>query len=339
MLTADEQLPRSVFSSTRYEEWRDAMSVLYVPELEDGPAYERFHVSVDGFMLAGSTLNRCTSVGQAFRRTPGQIGRDCIQSYMVQVFIEGRCHVHARDDLVMKAGDICIFDSTQPLDTYNDDFDLIAFVVPRERLAPLLHEPDGAHYACISGASPLAGLFRAHLFEIYKNAARMRQSEAGVVLGPLIQLLAAVINEGLDIPAGQRRGMRYGILQAARRYIDDNIASDRLDTARLAGYLGVSRSSLYRVFEAHEGVAAFTRKRRLSLAYARLTDPASPPRTINEIGASVGFQSESAFIRAFKRQYGKTPGEARIPENRVRQGALAAREPHALNWSNWLLEL
>lgn len=335
-LEADELLPKSVFSSSCYEDWRDAMSVLYVPTLEDERIAERFHASVNGYMFAGSTLNRCASVGQSFRRTPDQIGRDGIQSYMVQVFNRGRCHVRARKNLVMKAGDICIFDSTQPLDTYNEDFDLFAFVVPRDRLAPLLHDPDGAHYGRISGKSPLGRLFRAHLLETYKVAPKLRLSEAEVLLGPTVQLLAAVINNGLDLTAAQKSAVRYGIMQAARRYIDDNIASDVLDVASLASHLGLSRSSLYRVFEPHDGVAAFARKRRLSMAYVHLTDSANAARTVNAIGASVGFQSESAFIRAFRRQYGTTPGEIRSRKGRPQPVPLLSTPPHERSWADWL---
>jgi hypothetical protein len=118
------------------------MGVLYRPGLDQN-ALDRFHASVDGYMIGDVTLNRCSSVGQAFSRTPGQISRDGIQSYMVQVFTRVQCHANTgQGDLTLETNDICVFDNAQPLDTYNEEFDLIALAVQaRARTRPEADRP------------------------------------------------------------------------------------------------------------------------------------------------------------------------------------------------------
>jgi AraC-like DNA-binding protein len=333
----DAAFPRSTFNSRDPEEWREAMGVLYKPGLDRNSA-NQFHASVDSFMLGDVTLNRCSSVGQSFSRTSGQIGRDGIQSYMVQVFSRGRCHAQApRGELILDKDDICVFDNAQPLDTFNEDFDLLALVVPRDRLAPLLRDPDGAHYGCVKADLPLAHLFRAHLRELSKIMPSMRQNEAQAVLSTLIPFLAAVLNGGLDLTSDQKELVRQSLRRKIGHYIEANLDSSALQVEDLAAQFGMSRSRFYRLFQNFGGVAEYIQNKRLAVAYERLTGPAARADTINAIAASVGFQSESAFIRAFRRHYGMTPGDARKGFNRgPSDGWRRGRGIHERSWSDWL---
>jgi AraC family transcriptional activator of mtrCDE len=52
---------------------------------------------------------------------------------------------------------------------------------------------------------------------------------------------------------------------------------------------------------------------RMEVARRKL---ASTAATLGEIAAEIGYQSESAFSRAFRRRFGIPPGEARDCDNR-----------------------
>ncbi|MGV0818231.1 helix-turn-helix domain-containing protein [Martelella sp. AMO21009] len=332
--TGEDVVPNDVFSSTDYKEWRDAMSQLYLPTLES--AEDRpFRAEVNGFLLGAGTLGRCASVQQAFSRSRAQIGRDGVDNYMIQIFRKGRCHARTpRGDVILDAGDVCIFDNTEPLDTVNEDFDLMALAVPRDQLAPLLREPDGLHYRRVRRETPLARLFHTHVMDVYRMAPQIRAEDGPRVFSALVQFLAAVINNDCDLSGEQKALLRQSVLQEVRRHIDANLESENLTVEDIAARFGISRTRLYRHFEPYGGVAAFVRERRLAAAHQKLTDPRALPLNNNVIAASVGFQSESAFIRAFRRRYGMTPGEAR----RQRHGAAmpaAASAPTRYTWSAW----
>lgn len=317
------------------------MSALYTPRFEYRRDDDYFHAFVDGFMLGAATVNRCRSVRQGFARTSGQIGRDGIENYMIQVFSSGRCHARApHGDLVMNSSDICIFDNAQPLDTVNDDFDLLAIVVPRDRLAPLLWDPDAVHYGCVKGDTPLAGLLRAHLADLYRTAPDMRIEEVPGAFSALIHFLAAVINGGVDLTREQKALLRHGAITRIGRYVDANLDSDRLGIEDIADRFGLSRQRLCGLFERHGGIAAYVQHRRLAAAFAKLTDSHQPQRPINETAASVGFQSESGFVRAFRRQYGMTPDDARRSRGALLPAAASVGgPPHEHSWSDWLTQL
>ena len=327
----EDVVPHDVFASTDYQEWRDAMSQLYLPTL-DAAADEPFRAEVNGFLLGAGTLGRCASVQQAFSRSRTQIGRDGVDNYMIQIFLKGRCHARtARGDVILDAGDICIFDNAEPLDTVNEEFDLMALAVPRDRLAPLLREPDGLHYRRVRRDTPLARLFRTHVLDVYRMAPAIRAEDGPQVFSALVHFLAAVINNGRELSDEQTSLLQQSVLQEVRRHIDANLESESLTVEDIAARFGISRTRLYRHFEPYGGVAAFVRQRRLAAAYHKLTDPHALPFNNNAIAASVGFQSESAFIRAFRRRYGMTPGEAR----RQRHVASMSAAPSAATRYTW----
>jgi len=82
----------------------------------------------------------------------------------------------------------------------------------------------------------------------------------------------------------------------------------------LALEAGTSRATLVRLFQRFGGSPplAFFMHLRLRLARARLADSREP---IAAIAAQFGYQSESAFSRAYRRRFGAPPGSARRARN------------------------
>ncbi len=78
----------------------------------------------------------------------------------------------------------------------------------------------------------------------------------------------------------------------------------------LAGLAAASRASFVRLFRKVAGAPplAFLGELRLSLAHRRLL---SSRATLAEIAEAVGYQSESALSRAYRRRHGMAPGAAR----------------------------
>ena len=78
----------------------------------------------------------------------------------------------------------------------------------------------------------------------------------------------------------------------------------------LAQQAGASRATLVRIFQKTAGMAplAFLAELRLGLARRKLL---AGTTSLAQIATEVGYQSESAFSRAFQRRFGLRPGEAR----------------------------
>jgi len=101
----------------------------------------------------------------------------------------------------------------------------------------------------------------------------------------------------------------------AEKVIRANLASARLDSHRIATLSGVSRSTLYRLFEDEGGVAAHVRRVRLDAVHAALTDPDQDGQPINKIASEAGFHCIASFNRSFKARFGASPGEVRAAQD------------------------
>lgn len=100
--------------------------------------------------------------------------------------------------------------------------------------------------------------------------------------------------------------------ERVRRVIRVNLGSARLDPERIGRLAGVSRSTLYRMFEPYGGVVHYVQAMRLDRVHADLAETAhNGSLTIAEIAERRGFHNTPAFNRAFKRRFGCTPGEVR----------------------------
>ncbi|QIF03820.1 helix-turn-helix transcriptional regulator [Roseimicrobium sp. ORNL1] len=80
--------------------------------------------------------------------------------------------------------------------------------------------------------------------------------------------------------------------------------------ADLARTLGISPYQLGRAFHRHHGVTmpTYVRRLRIARACAVLREAGM---LVAEAALATGYASQSAFVRAFQRETGKTPGEFR----------------------------
>ncbi|MBI5542797.1 MAG: helix-turn-helix transcriptional regulator, partial [Deltaproteobacteria bacterium] len=99
-----------------------------------------------------------------------------------------------------------------------------------------------------------------------------------------------------------------------RRHIRRNLLSPELTPKAIADRFQLSRTQLYRYFEAEGGVAAHIRNLRLERAFAALADARWGHQSIQAIAEEHGFSCEPHFSRLFRRTFGVTPSQARRAE-------------------------
>jgi AraC-like DNA-binding protein len=90
----------------------------------------------------------------------------------------------------------------------------------------------------------------------------------------------------------------------------------RWTVVQLAAAAGLSRSAFARRFAAHAGEPplAYLTRRRMVMAAALLREGTEP---LSVIADRVGYESEFAFARAFRRAHGRSPGRYRLQSQPV----------------------
>ncbi|WP_245455163.1 AraC family transcriptional regulator [Mesorhizobium sp. M9A.F.Ca.ET.002.03.1.2] len=141
-----------------------------------------------------------------------------------------------------------------------------------------------------------------------------------------------------DAVAEQLAGI--ALMERARRYVQRNLNSADLTSDAMCRALAISRTRLYQLFEPSGGVNHYIQRRRLLTAHAALSDPEEPRRII-EIAEAVGFSSAATFSRAFSKEFGYSPREARnaIISSRRRRPVSASERNVSPSFEDWLRTL
>jgi AraC-like DNA-binding protein len=142
-------------------------------------------------------------------------------------------------------------------------------------------------------------------------ASEMRQ----LIVAQLCDLIAITLGATRDATAvAEGRGVRAARLRAIKSDIEAHLAHDDLSPTAVAKRQQISDSYIRKLFEG-EGTSfsEFVLVRRLVRAHRMLTDSRWADRSISSIAFESGFGDLSYFNRTFKRMYGATPSEIRVP--------------------------
>jgi len=180
---------------------------------------------------------------------------------------------------------------------------------PRARWLSSISDDDILHGHVVSGASPAGAMIGACLRAFAANASHMSVAEMDALADGLIEMTAKAVTPSLRGASDGANALASFI--AIRRYIDRNLTSSQLDADALAKQFGVSRSTLYRLFEPIGGIAGYIRRQRLHRAYQEVVAAETSNARLGQIGYRLGFGTLGAFSRTFRASFGVGPREAR----------------------------
>jgi AraC-like DNA-binding protein len=132
-------------------------------------------------------------------------------------------------------------------------------------------------------------------------------SRLKTAISTMIAACLAPSHERMAIAASQ---LDLSRLERVRRVVRKHLQSSALGTEFLCREVATSRSQLYRLLEGEGGVSRYIRRQRLLEAYARLCDT-SESRPIAALAEDLCFSDASTFGRAFRQEFGESPGEVR----------------------------
>lgn len=242
------------------------------------------------------------------------------------------------------AGDIVLLDLQAAVElirgSHDDTTSELTLWIPRARLPPAFCDRGGIDGQIIrslsSGTAVAAAALQALLSQINRaTAAEMDELVAGVVA--LVARVIALSPAALAMTSRHAVATPLESFTTISRFIEANLASRELGIEKIMSTFGLSRASLYRLFESVGGVATYIRTRRLVRARDELTAPGLLDRRIGPIAYRAGFRSIPAFNRAFRETYGENPRSAR----KVAASPISATAPRGKLGilTRWLLEI
>jgi len=183
----------------------------------------------------------------------------------------------------------------------------LCLTLPRDAFAAAAAGFDRASGAVLTG--PLAALLVDYLRSLEVRLVGMTPDDLMQAGRATAEMLAACIRPSRDPLEEAQSTVASVLFDRARSYIQAHFGNPELTPERVAQDLRVSRSNLYRVFERAGGVSRYIQQCRLFAAHAALSSESG--RRIQDIAYGCGFKLASDFTRAFKREFGYSPREAR----------------------------
>jgi AraC-like DNA-binding protein len=288
------------------------MAPFYAVDAADRRTRTSFGVTMTSYQFADIAICGAHCSGANYERTKQTIARSGSDNICLVLYSEGGSRLDADGRSVeIRPGDVGIFDMTRPSTVQAPDFKNLTVVLPRSMLEPKIADIDSVHGLVLQRSSPLNAMLVSHLQTTYALAGALSLSDARAAAGVASALVAAFAGATTDGRNAIRHAAATASLQAARRTIDANLHDTNLGPAFLCRQLGMSRTKLYRLFEAYGGVSHYILERRLTRAYQSLLDPANAHESIGAIAARCGFSNVSVFSRAFRQSHGMSPSHLR----------------------------
>jgi AraC-like DNA-binding protein len=237
------------------------------------------------------------------------VARSGIDHFLIQLYTRGGYAGLADTlDVRVRAGDICILDLSRTLRTEAVDYRNITLVVPRPQLEARVPDADSLHGLVLARELPLTAMLAAHIETLVLHARDLSPADAEVAGRATVGLIASLVEKHVG---GGRAPAVISPLRQVLHYINTHLDDPGLGPARLIETFGLSRATLYRMFEREGGVAELIRVRRLTGAAIELGSPGGRGRRISEVARRWGFTDDSSFSRAFRAHFGVAPKDAR----------------------------
>jgi AraC-like DNA-binding protein len=298
------------------ELWRHTMAVTHdvVPLDDADPA--PFTADSSAWHLGPMLVIPSAISAQRIMRSAQRAHADQIDHYAIYVMRRGRLNAYAGDDAIRaQAGEPYVLDLARPIDAQISDTDSVTVMLPRDFLDEALGPAD--------------------LHALADRLPALTQAEAPYVARATRDMIAACLAPNLDRTAAAAPQFEMTLMLQAKRHIDRRLQAPDLSADELCAVLGISRSSLYRLFARYGGVAAYIQGRRLDRIRARLADP-TERRKLSELAQAYGFSSDAHFSAAFRRRFGMSPREARAGGPGIFDAAAPAAMATAEEYHGWL---
>ncbi len=270
-----------------------------------------FQITNTTMMTGNALLVDSRGTALEYDRTPAHIARGGLDHYHVTLCLEGEMWFGSgRREVTLHSGDIGLVDMAQPNRTVLTAADgaryrLMSLILPRALMAPRLAHPDSATTTLLPASHPHARLLASQFAALWQPPA----PEAGRPEA-IIEAIADIMAAAAGGTADTERAEHHLYLAMIKRHIAQNLET-ALTTQELCRHFEISRASLYRLFEADGGLARYVQEQRLNRALMLLISPAARGERLINLAVDLQFASDSTFVRAFRRQFGVTPGEVR----------------------------
>ncbi|WP_374513274.1 helix-turn-helix domain-containing protein [Brevundimonas sp.] len=260
-------------------------------------------LSLDGLVLFERYID-----GVSHSRT-ARAGRDQFRHFALHLVRDGELRGSSESGFeVARAGDLVVADTRRRSRTEAFRLHVLSASIPRGALISASGGSDRLHGLVAS--APHTAVLDDFMGSCLRHGDAIQPERRAALISAFVEVLATTLGRDPgSAVATDRRRTEMLQREAAVRYIKANLADRNLNAEAIAGAIGMSRRSLYRVFEQSGGVAQVIMDARLDAVRDALEDGSREPLTA--LAATYGFSDESHLSRRFRSANGESISEFR----------------------------
>ncbi|KSB87748.1 hypothetical protein AS593_00535 [Caulobacter vibrioides] len=295
----------------------------------DGPFFAR----VRGWRLDKVLLFERRLAGVVHARRE-RIAGDGFDHFVLTHVLEGQVRLQVPGPpRLLLPGQSILLDTRRPMRTEHDDARILTASIARDVIEAAMGQAGRLHGQVLEAPDNLV------LTDFLTSLARHGDSLAAAALPALGRAFVDILaSTGGDVVRAGREDQRRDLSrrEAVRRFVVPRLADKSLSVDVIAVGAGISRSSLYRLFEKQGGVARFIQLIRLDAL--RRTLDAQDPATPDDVALAdrLGFSGPAQMARLFAETYGDSLAAYRAAlRDKSRDDPSISKQ----RWDGWLGEL
>lgn len=289
----------------QFEAWTEITGSLAANDPPGGPK-AGFEARLSGWNLGQIVLAEAAMPPSTFSRVGSHLRMDPVDQWWLSAPKSG--YAIAENGIRTGRGQCRVRALHRPFRGKHRRIEVIGVFIPRDFLPDAAAAMDQLHEANMR--PELGALLSDYLMSLQRQLPSLQVEHLPAVLEATRAIITACAVPDPDTIVAASTAIHATQVERARQLIRRQLLSPELGVDELCRSLGVSRSSLYRSFEPLGGVMKYIRSARLLDAHQALTNSADT-RTIHEIAAERGFMDPGEFSRAFRREFGYSPSDAR----------------------------
>src|SRR5215470_6438845 len=294
----------------QFEAWREWYTTVF-DVVAEPPSSGEFSAEIHLWTLDGLAMSRTIAPSADVVRTKHHLRHNPVDHWIISYCARGAHSARTADiDVEVSPGVPYLWSLGQEFLHQRTHVDRIQFVMARDTfrdIAPLLDAACG-----LALDTPLGRLLGDYMMALHRHLPAVTETDVPRINAAVGAMVAAAAAPSAERTAVAKPQIDLSRKERVRRAVRRHLRTPTLEPTTLGRLVGMSRSNLYRLFEEGEGVAGYIQRERLLEARVVLSNPATA-QPIAAIAEDLCFADASSFSRAFKREFGYTPSEARSP--------------------------
>ncbi|TGQ38329.1 AraC family transcriptional regulator [Mesorhizobium sp. M00.F.Ca.ET.216.01.1.1] len=301
---------RDLVREDQFGAWQTLLAPLVDVRLPDGvfPS-DGFPADHTAWNLGSMLIVQQRAPAHSYIRSDTKLRSSSIDHWYVALLRTGRAWTEVDGRVALgKPGTMELRSLGHPFRGRTTESESLFLYLPRELFEHSAAALDAKNNSTLSGN--VANLLIDYISGIEARLHALSANDLPRIVHATRDMIMACFSPSKDQTAVAEHLAGVALMERARRYIQGNLDAIDLTPDTVCRALGISRTRLYQLFEPNGGVSHYIQRRRLLTAHAALSDPEETRRII-DIAEAVGFNSAANFSRAFSKEFGYSPREAR----------------------------